>query len=267
MYPQVESPTSPDDQPMEEMLPDTNMTEIVVDIQQPKAIINDNPEKQLEKSSDTLRNNIDIKDEINKKRTSFKIENAAMVLLMMDTVDKNSIKIGKQNKTINDDVINNVSSNITTDNNDSILFHNNDNTLINDNFNIIDTADDHNKIIMFNNNTVIDRDSTNNINIVNNRYRRATLATHDDDDDDDEDDYNDMENGNSTDSTRKRDSMTSRESSDDYFLCEQFKNALNGNLRKKLRDDVDSAITSLELMSPNEGPLAKRYAEIAPYNR
>lgn len=281
MYPQVESPTSPVDQPMEEILTTTKMTsssssssssDIIVEnvLKSNAAIIfNDNTEKQLEKSSDTLKNNINIKDEINKKRTSLKIENSRMVMLMMDNMDN------KQTKNIDDNVIN-TKSTIINDaiDNDSILFedvtkHKNDNFNIND--------DDDRKIILCDNEIVSNRDTTNNNNntttsCINNRYRRALLAKHDNDDDngvddDDEDDYNDMENGNSTDSTRKRDSMTSRESSEDYFLCEQFKNSLNGNLQKALCGDVDSAVASLELTSPNEGPLARRYAEIAPLNR
>lgn len=267
MYPQVESPVSPVDQHMEE-LPATKISSLsptLVDTMKSTAAIttdddnendDDTEKQQLGKSSDTLKNNMDI--EINKKRISLKIENATMVMLMMDNMVAGT-GIDTTIKSIDDNIIKKMSVNDDIDD-ENVLFDRVAKMKM-DNFHV----NDDDKNVICDNRTVCNRDATNN-----NRNRRATLATHDDDDvdDDDEDDYNDMENGNSTDSTRKRDSMTSRESSDDYFLCEQFKNSLNGNVPKSLcGGDVDSAVTSLELMSPNEGPLARRYAEIAPFNR
>lgn len=98
------------------------------------------------------------------------------------------------------------------------------------------------------------------------------------DNDNENNEFNDRRNGNASDrSTQKRDSITSKESgsagsSDDYFLCEKFKNTLNAKLCDAV---VNGAVVldengepnrrlSLELLSPHEGPLGRRYAEIAP---
>lgn len=99
-----------------------------------------------------------------------------------------------------------------------------------------------------------------------------------DSNDNQKNEFNDRRNGNTSDrSTQKRDSITSKESgsagsSDDYFLCEKFKNTLNAKLCDAV---VNGAVVldengepnrrlSLELLSPHEGPLGRRYAEIAP---
>lgn len=91
------------------------------------------------------------------------------------------------------------------------------------------------------------------------------IANGNDNDDGDYADSNEifMHNGNSSDSTQKRDSVTSKESSDDYFLCEKFKNTLNAQLCDAVVGGSDD-VMQMELMSPHEGPFGRRYAEIAP---
>lgn len=108
---------------------------------------------------------------------------------------------------------------------------------------------------------------------VRRRHNRSDHTVHRNGKADEEADYNDMKNGNSTsDSTQKRDSVTSKESSDDYFLCEKFKNSLNAKLNgetevEKLSvadEAVDQNAVPMDLMSPDEVPLGRRYAEITP---
>lgn len=91
-------------------------------------------------------------------------------------------------------------------------------------------------------------------------------------------DKSDRRNGNGSDaSTQKRDSVTSKgsssaTSSDDYFLCEKFKNSINAKLCNDVVSaavcigddmDADERRAALELLSPHEGPLGRRYAEVA----
>lgn len=95
-------------------------------------------------------------------------------------------------------------------------------------------------------------------------------------------DKNDRRNGNGSDaSAQKRDSVTSKgsssanssaTSSDDYFLCEKFKNSINAKLCNDVVSaavvigddmDADERRAALELLSPHEGPLGRRYAEVA----
>lgn len=75
-----------------------------------------------------------------------------------------------------------------------------------------------------------------------------------------------MHNGGSSsdNSTQKRDSVTSKASSDDYFLCEKFKNTLNAQLSDAVVGGHRDNVMHMELMSPHEGPFGRRYAEIAP---
>lgn len=245
MYPELESPASPQDQPMNE--PTDNLlllpTPMSMGLQQSTITSKDIFDKNssLDKStsgSDTLKNNMDVKDEVNKKRTSLKIENSSPILDNNATaVDDNNVVIGTVNAI-------NVTSGSKRDSIDldNAVKSDNNNDIYSDceNMKSTDTSDvDNNKV-------------GKNVNTRN--------EDDDEDDDDDEGDYNDMDNENSSDSTRKRDSMTSKESSDDYFLCEKFKNSLNENLRNSI---FDNSNLPLELLSPHEGPLGRRYAEIA----
>lgn len=237
MYPELESPASPQDQPMNEPTDTILLLPTPIGLQQstitPKDIFDKN--SSLDKSTsglDTLKNNMDLKDEVNKKRTSLKIENSSSILDNNATaVDDNGVV----------DAITVTSGNKR----DSI---NLDNAVKSDNNNDIYSDCENMK-------------STDTSDVDNNKVgRNVNTRNEDDNDDDDEGDYNDMDNGNSSDSTRKRDSMTSKESSDDYFLCEKFKNSLNENLRNSI---LDNSNLPLELLSPHEGPFGRRYAEIA----
>lgn len=241
MYPELESPASPQDQPMNEPTDDIQLLPTPIGLQQstikPKDIYDKNsPPDKSTSGLDTLKN-MDLKDEVNKKRTSLKIENSSPILdnngtavddnnVVIGTVDAITITSGSKRDSINLD------NAVKSDNNNDIYSDC-------ENMKGTDLSDvDNNKVCR-------------NVN---------TRNEDDDDDDDDEGDYNDMDNGNSSDSTRKRDSMTSKESSDDYFLCEKFKNSLNENLRNAI---FDNSNLPLELLSPHEGPLGRRYAEIA----
>ncbi len=247
MYPELESPASPQDQPMNEPTDSILLSPapMSIELQQstvaPKDIFDKN--SPLDKSTsglDTLKNNMDLKDEVNKKRTSLKIENSSPILDNNTTaVDDNNVDIGMVNAIT-------VTSGSKRDsiNLDNAVKSDNNNDIYSDceNMKSTDTSDvDNNKV-------------------CKNLNTRNEDDDEEDDDDDEEGDYNDMDNENSSDSTHKRDSMTSKESSDDYFLCEKFKNSLNENLRNAI---FDNANLPMELLSPHEGPLGRRYAEIA----
>lgn len=244
MYPELESPASPQDQPMNEPTDNILLLPTPIGRQQstitPKDIFDKN--SPLDKSTsglDTLKNNMDLKDEVNKKRTSLKIENSSPIL------DNNATAVDDNNAIIG--VVNAITVTSGSNKRDSI---NLDNAVKSDNNNDIYSDCENMR-------------STDTSDVDNNKVGRNVNTRNEDDVDDDEDDegdYNDMDHENSSDSTRKRDSMTSKESSDDYFLCEKFKNSLNENLRNSI---FDNANLPLELLSPHEGPLGRRYAEIA----
>ena len=254
MYPEMESPTSPQDVPMNEpkilskrlLTPSPPaMLSSTSHLSSPYSSSEDDEHQQLfSKSSETLRNNIDAKDEVNKKRTSLNLENSS------SSVDNIDI-IGKDDNDCDHKLRQHSLTTINSTNLDS-------NKRSSDHF-----ITDIEKSI--NNNDVYSSDCDNtstaviiNSPIDNKIYQRNSVA----DDNNDEDDYNDMDNGNSsTDTdTQKRDSLTSRESSEIYFFCEKFKNTLNAN---SLQNAVQLDAAAMELLSPNEGPMSRRYAEIA----
>lgn len=241
MYPELESPASPQDQPMDEPTDSTLLLPTPTSIGLQRATVTPKgkiaPSDKSTSASNTLKNNMDLKDEVNKKRTSLKIENSSPILDNNATaaVDDNNVIIGTV-----------TAITVMGDNKrDSV---NLDNAMKSDNNNDIYSDCENMK-------------STDTSDVDNNKIGRNVNTRNDDDDDEDEEgDYNDMDNENSSDSTHKRDSMTSKESSDDYFLCEKFKNSLNENLRNSLFDNSNLPV---ELLSPHEGPLGRRYAEIA----
>lgn len=252
MYPELESPASPQDQPMNEptdsilLLPNPMSIDL-----QPSSTTKDIIDKNssVDKTitgSDTLKNNMDLKDEVNKKRTSLKIENSSPILDNNATaVDDNNVVIGTVNAiTVTSgskrDSIN-LDNAVKSDNNNDIIYSDCEN------MRSTDTSDVDNKKVCRNLNTRNEDDDDEE-------------DEEDEEEENDEGDYNDMDNENSSDSARKRDSVTSKESSDDYFLCEKFKNSLNENLRNSIFDNTN---LPMELLSPHEGPLGRRYAEIA----
>lgn len=244
MYPPLESPNSPQDEPMTDlnMLNDPS----IQDIHNPSKIRIDSQVK----SSDTLRNNIDLKNETTKKRTSMNIENGCM-----DTVNEGAI--------------------ITTACNgvpDKIKFKAKRNSKALDN---VAHGDNNNRDSSTSSSAdeKVIRNCVTLSDVDNRKVRRVRTRTNhriDNDvravDGDDDDDYNDMENGNSTDSSQKRDSMTSKESSsDDYFLCEKFKNTLNAQLTDAVQAELNAAGEPVELLSPQEVELGRRYAEVSQF--
>lgn len=85
--------------------------------------------------------------------------------------------------------------------------------------------------------------------------------------------YNDHINGNNFHKSKQKcDSVHSKESSsaEDYFLCEKFKNTMNAKLCDSVTSDsvvldddhMSEKGMSMELLSPHEGPMGRRYAEI-----
>ncbi|XP_059621543.1 protein sprint isoform X2 [Phlebotomus argentipes] len=143
----------------------------------------------LFKASNTLRNNIDAKDEVARKRTSLRIESSAS--LIMEEVHKKRLSLG------------------------------------------CDVAMSRQEATKEPQKADSNRNSLQSSNP------------------DDEDDYNDLENGNSSSGAEFRDSIVSSEAE---LLCEKL-NTIN-------KSDSDGN-QSVEMLSPNEGPLARRYAEIA----
>lgn len=213
MYP-PESPQSPLDGPQ---IPDN---EQIPKMPIPSSI-------QLRKPSDTIKNNIDLRDDVKTKRTSLKIENvnngADMILTEMTE------SLPQPTTTTSDDI------------------SSTDVPQPNDNENMIVTRE-------------LKEDGDNN-----NKFHRISSSSNDDDDDDDEDDYHDgeeddedLENGNTTDTSRnnQRDSIVS---SEDFDV--QTMNTINKRLSSNCGQDTNMSQDSL--LSPNEGPLARRYAEIA----
>lgn len=267
MFPELQSPTSPDDQPMNEPKTpsSTSPTSHVADNQLQSCPLD------VVKSSGTLKNNIDLKDQANKKRTSLHIENSSTATTTTSSITHNitapstdrtsqrwsGISNGdgtKEVTSITRDFAINLDNAVRTDNNNEVYSDCDNNGC---GTGILTTSIDDNNLIDTN------RYSSSWYKATDNNKVNGTSNSVETEEDDDEADYNDMEeeNGNSTDSTRKRDSVTSRESSDDYFLCEKFKNSLNANLQNALNDSGKMA--ALELLSPHEGPLGRRYAEIA----
>lgn len=263
MYPELESPASPLDQPMTEPKTFTIITTTLVPASSPPPGTTPT-DTQLKSSSDTLKNNIDLKDQSNKKRTSLNIENTAA------------------SPPLAEDVAGDVDKKITRDDNATDMVVHQMRSPVNNNEVQSSDYEDNNQHATTTTTTSLSSDP-----IDNNRYHRCDDDNESDErrrrqrksvkeTDDDEADYNDLEEtdgGNSTDSTRKRDSITSDddeeeggksvgESSDDYFLCEKFKNTLNENLQNALNDSAGRQ-AALELLSPHEGPLGRRYAEIA----
>lgn len=297
MLPPIASPTSPQDVQMTDLNILTTGTEPLQKLTSPvdnRPLNNHSPlSLSSVKSTNTLRNNIDVKNERNKKRTSLNLhENGngemfntcdtsstssststssmgqqqqqplklATVKRCSRNLDNARYRIELQNNHTNND---NVNNNV----NDSRLFNRSSSDSDVGEHQHIDTV----AVVV-------------NENGKTRRIRRKTQdksqndnAKNNDTDDDDNNEFNDRQNGNASDrSTQKRDSITSKESgsvgsSEDYFLCEKFKNTLNAKLCDAVvngavvlnENGVADRRLSLELLSPHEGPLGRRYAEIA----
>lgn len=295
MLPPIGSPTSPQDVQMT----DLNILTVASDVTHHKLTspvdnrpLNNHSPLSLStiKSTNTLRNNIDMKNELNIKRTSLNLhENSnAEMFNSCDTSSSSSSSssssMGQQplklatvkrcsrnldNARYRIELQNNHSKNDNVNNNM------NDSRLFNQSSSDSDVAEQKQHIDTI---AVIVND-----NAKARRSRRKTqetksTETNDTDDDDINIEFNDRQNGNGSDrSTQKRDSITSKESgsagsSDDYFLCEKFKNTLNAKLCDAVvngavmldENGTTNRRLSLELLSPHEGPLGRRYAEIAP---
>lgn len=285
MYPPIASPTSPQDVPMADL---NIMNAAAVHQQQhhkqemPLAIV-----QQTIKSTHTLRNNIDAKNDTNKKRTSLKLDNGneTSSLHSLESGDSACDTIHQQQRPQRLATVKRCSRNL-----DNIRYrfecNNNSNSNSNSSSGRGDVGGDSSSTTSTTS-TDSDPEATiqqnengvqTSLNDVDNRKVRRHRRKITDKNIVDDRDVNDVQNGNSSDSTEKRDSVaSSKESSDDYFLCEKFKNTLN----TKFSDTVDavvvmkqsenvenqkdvSTVVAVELMSPQEVPLGRRYAEVAP---
>lgn len=228
MYPPQDSPSSPDE-PQEIHISSTKHDK------HSKII-------QLRKSTDTLKNNIDLKDEITKKRTSLKIENNSTLsedvkttLSAPTTIKRGDFLVDKNDCTMTEKIIS--------------TYGNNGNDLEN-----CETMD--NRKIKNNNVDVIIYKKDEEIIDNKNKNRNSLNSSSNDDEDDD---YQDLENGNTTDMSCDNKNRDSLVSSDDYSCGEM--NSINTRILNS-----DGEMTQDSLTSPNEGPLSRRYAEIAHFN-
>lgn len=211
---------------------------------------------QEAKETDTLRNNIDLKMEMAKKRTSLHIENAAVDTVNINDIVTTACIVSERTK-------------FHTKRNSRAL----DNAMHGDNNNRMDdssTSSSGDEKLIRNSATLSDVDNRK-VRRIRSRANHngnggGVLVTVRNVDNDEDDDYHDMENGNTTDSSRQRDSMTSKgSSSDDYFLCEKFKNSLNAQFTDAVQADLNAAGEPMDLLSPQEVELGRRYAEIAQF--
>lgn len=238
------------------------------------------------KSTNTLRNNIDKKNELNKKRTSLNLhDNGNAEMFNGDTSStSSSSSVGQQPLKLA--TVKRCSRNLdnaryrielqNNSNNDNVNNNMNNSRLFNQSSSDSDVAETQQQIDTV---AVIVNDNARARRLARRKAQeKSQNAQTNDTDDDDNNEFNDRQNGNASDrSTQKRDSITSKESgsagsSDDYFLCEKFKNTLNTKLCDAVvngavvldeNGEADGRL-SLELLSPHEGPLGRRYAEIAP---
>lgn len=283
MYPPMASPTSPADEEMAD-LNILRSTASVAEIQKPSKVITSvdvdvlvgrplSGANQLPKATDTLRNNIDLKNDTTKKRTSLHIDNGTA----NGAIDPDTINI--------DDIV--TTPCIVSDRTKFHMKRNSralDNIVHGDNNNGLSSgssSSNSNRASSSASGSSGDEKSHRNgaaLSDVDNRkvrrvrtrasngHRDASGNGHDDDDDD----YHDLDNGNTTsDSGGNRDSVTSKgTSSDDYFLCEKFKNSLNAQFSDSVgvqAVDPNAAGEPMELLSPQEVELGRRYAEIAQF--
>lgn len=236
MYPPIASPTSPHDVPMA----DLNIMNAVAQQEKPEL-----PSPASTKSMQTLRNNIDAKNDKNKKRTSLKMDNGNESTHSFESIES----VDAKQRIPKLATVKRCSRNL-----DNMRYRLECNNHLNNNNNSGDSS-------IGTPSTDSDGDTASNRNAKplhsddenrkNRRTRRKTSDIH-----------NDNENGNNSDSTQKRDSVTSKESSDDYFLCEKFKNTLNAKLSDAVVEIDKETVVPMELLSPQEAPIGRRYAEV-----
>lgn len=304
MYPPINSPTSPQDVQMADLniLNGKNAMETA---QSPVSnhSFGDHTAISTIKSTDTLRNNIDIKNELAKKRTSLilndngnnELANGCESPVSSTASSTGVAALSQHQQPIKLATVKRCSRNL-----DNARYRfdsvNNNRTSIFDRSSSSSTDSDS---AGGNGKTNTESSANNNVEPLDNgklrRMRRKSQAdkvqspstsgtpSNESDADDGHRAVNgaadtDRCNGNGSDaSTQKRDSLTSKESSsatssDDYFLCEKFKNSINAKLCNDVVSaavvignemDVDERRAALELLSPHEGPLGRRYAEVA----
>lgn len=283
MYPPLTSPTSPQDVPMTDLnilntqtvlpqklisttSPTSSLSSTSSASSSPILPTNDQYHQKIKKSTDTLRNNIDFKNEMYKKRTSLKIENGSNMITKNNHNNNNNGGNSTEDITktlLKDNCIDNARHSI-------ILSKSQRNSRNFDNHNGNDSTtsnSDAESAMKNGNGTELDN---RKFRRVKRRNNKSDANIDKDVDKEEEADYNDTKNGSASDSTNKRDSVTSKCSSDDYFLCEKFKNSLNAKLNGESEADgivngnAKQAEEPMDLLSPNEVPLGRRYAEITP---
>lgn len=240
MYPPIASPTSPHDIPMA----DLNIMNAAAQHEKQEL-----PSPASTKSMQTLRNNIDAKNDTNKKRTSLKMDNGNESAHSLESVDSGDLHKRPQKLA----TVKRCSRNL-----DNMRYRLECNNNRSNNNNSGDSSAGTPS-------TDSDGDAAQNGSCNGNaqphsdadsrKVRRVRRKTSDDND-------ASNENGNNSDSTEKRDSVTSKASSDDYFLCEKFKNTLNAKFTDAVVEINKETVVPMELLSPQEAPLGRRYAEL-----
>lgn len=293
MYSVIASPTSPDD---------VSMTDLNIPARTPvepnkmlSPVCNNRSPLSSIKSTNTLRNNIDIKNELKTKRTSLhfndngnnEMMNAFDTISTSSSSSASSSSMGQQPLKLatvkrcsrNSDRYRIEQRNSSSTSNRSSTVQSPIDNINNNNISAqFDSSAESENGDKRNGSTSDKLCNIENGTVQTNRQKTFKFQSVDNEESDGDDiniEFNDRCNGNVSDtSIRKRDSITSKESgsTDDYFLCEKFKNTLNAKLCNAVENDAvvlidDNVFTrrmSLELLSPHEGPLGRRYAEIAP---
>lgn len=306
MLPPIGSPTSPQDVQMTDLniltvAPDSMSSQQKLSSPVDNRPLNNHSPLSLSsvKSTNTLRNNIDMKNELNKKRTSLNLhENGNGEMFNGCDTSSTSSSSASSSSSMGQQPLKLATVKRCSRNLDNIRYrfelqnnHSNNDNVNNNNNNMNDAMQRFNRSSS-DSDAAETKQQIDTVTVIVNenggkvrRTRRRTAeksqnsnAHNNESDDDDNNTFNDRQNGNASDrSTQKRDSITSKESgsvgSDDYFLCEKFKNTLNAKLCDAVvngavvlseEDGAANRRLSLELLSPHECPLGRRYAEIAP---
>lgn len=238
------------------------------------------------KSTNTIRNNIKLKNEVKKHRTSLhfhendngetqnadSISTSSTSSASLTLISEQAIKLATVKRCYSRTYSRSrsVQNSSSGSNRSSVVQSPTDNNVKNNNKIHLYTMYDRNGI----------RDNSENrlSNIINSNGKRQA-SNHVNYSENEGDvihvKYNDHNKGNiSHNIQQKCDSVYCKESNltEDYFLCEKFKNTMIAKLCDTVTSDVmilvDDSISekgmSMELLSPHEVPIGRRYAEIAP---
>lgn len=245
----------------------------------------------ITKQSNTLKNNMDQKDDVPRKRTSIQIvpHRPESITSSSSHSPSPSPSPPTSNQIQND--MTNLKSTLTNNNNninnDSKKSCNQSTTAAN----IINNVLHKDQVEDLKNKNVSNRNSIASVNSSNSVKSSSTTTAssvsngcpdyQDDVEDGDyvnRDEEDDLNNGNNTeDDDKKR--LSSSSSGDDYYLREKFQNIVNESLAERTatnginnnsNSNRNSAISNGgiaqdAILSPHEGPMGRRYAEIVQF--